>query len=990
MPAPTQPTPGLQLPTNLVSHPLAASSAHHVGPLPTLASSSARRSQAAIGASYKLSSDGRSVRRLKGILPVAIAGQSVSLINPLTQTPVQSFTLSPSDQICTAPLVVLRPRSGNRSLRTTYFGVRTKASSAASTVSPSDEPVKAEVWAFTEELSTKGKGTADGAVRKEVALVEGSVSLLHVLCSGHLVATLSDGSLAVLSHALGLQDETSQASSAASSAFRVMQTVPSAASESLAHLHVSLLDPTAAQPLVAGTSRIEEGTLQGLRIAISSAVAAPSSGASAASGKKNKKKGRKSAIEVIDEAEGRQDAAGPSPTGVATVSISALLRPVDEAADARLRTIALGTLALTEVGDASKLLDLQVYGDGRLVALTRAGELVSARLSLAAGQPTLSQWKRVKLANFAHASSGALPAAVLPLSKDHVLLVAAPQSRNATADGGRGQKERVVALLFDLEVEAVLTQIDWAMSPGSQSRLGVPPSISASRVAGSMAIIQLDPPRGSGALSAAADETPSSRVNLLALPFVVPDYSVLRHAMGKGELTRIWTADAPDSAADAVAASQSKDGAHSKHGSLSQHQRQLVETLEGISTSNGGKARAGQMDAAFEAWKNEEKARLGSTIDTSGDGQVRGAQDEDDIESILATVEVFAAKAGRSGKGARSRNAPEVDLPYNFVSALLPIVLPDASKPAMPYAKGVVHYLLTRRAVSSLMLSGSSAATGGSLLARLRARSDWFSIMLAIRHVPDVSELDLVLLLIEVLRADKKRLQSADGNGVSGDNAVKGKPPSTVEFLASFVAIAVSRPLLRGTLKARVNDVDDVAVLLRILKGWLDVAVRVPLEAGAKLPDNVPAVDLVLPFATDLLDTYFPLLISTPLTHELLRSLSKTIQLHLSGLNSLITLGAPLSAFAKLEEEKRVESLRAAAASAARGGAAHVGPGGAAMSAGNMKVAAGGKGAAAARAETGGGLGIGLGTEGVQKTRRAEAREESMLVGAYALERLEI
>ena len=71
-------------------------------------------------------------------------------------------------------------------------------------------------------------------------------------------------------------------------------------------------------------------------------------------------------------------------------------------------------------------------------------------------------------------------------------------------------------------------------------------------------------------------------------------------------------------------------------------------------------------------------------------------------------------------------------------------------------------------------------------------------------------------------------------------------------------------------------------------------------------------------------------------------------------------------------------------------GLQNVAAGGVAASAGNVKVSGGGKGAAAARAETGGGIGITLGTAGATKTRRTVAMEESMLVGAYSLERLEI
>ncbi|KAN0060763.1 hypothetical protein ACQY0O_007421 [Thecaphora frezii] len=697
-----------------------------------------------------------------------------------------------------------------------------------------------EVWAFTEELSTKGKGTADGAIRKEVATVRGCVSLLHTLCSGRLVATLADGGLAVLNHEVSLAGEPARTSSAP--AFRVAQTIEAADNEATIHLHVALLDPTSAQPLVASTSRIEEGTLEGLRIAVSSGASAAASpkGSASNSSKKKNKKGRKSAIEVVDEAEGRQSSSGPVPVGEIAIDVTALLRPIDEAADARLRTVSLGGLSLGEVGDARTLLDLQMYGDGRLVALTRSGELISARMSLATGRPTLSQWRRIRVANLSQSAGNTLPAAILPLSRDHVLLVAAPKS----GASGKAKKERVVALLFDLELDAVLSQVDWVMPPGSQSQLGVAPSISLSRVAGSMAIVQLDPPRS--ATPPAGQDLSQARINLLALPFVVPDHSVLRHAMGKGELTMLWTHGGPDAGASASASSHASliASSPSKYGALADRQRELIETLESIAASTG-KAKAPQMEAAFELWISEEGAKLTKARAMDDSSSIAEHDDLDDhaVSSIAAKADPVAAKARRNGK-TNALKATEMSLPYNFVSALLPIVLPSTTHDSAPYPDKIIRHLLTQRAVASLMISGD----GGSLLDRLRAHSDWTNIMLAVRNVSDLSEADLVLLLVEVLRSDKKRLATgAAGGNVTHSNGDKAqRTPGLAGFLYHFVAIPVSRPLLRGALKARINDVDDVAVMLQVLKAWLDAAARLPLEDGAvSQHDSVPPIDLV-------------------------------------------------------------------------------------------------------------------------------------------------
>lgn len=183
----------LSQPTTLLAHPSPAPAelARHAA-LPATGFSTVKSSTVCVGAAYKLSSDARTLRRLKGTLPILVAGNALNLVNPQTQTPLQSFTLSSAETASSAPLTLLRSVGGGKSIRTTYVGIdshtRVKAGRAAVTATH-------QLWAYVEELSAKGKESAEVQVKKEALSLSQPVRLIHALADGRLVVTHPDDSL---------------------------------------------------------------------------------------------------------------------------------------------------------------------------------------------------------------------------------------------------------------------------------------------------------------------------------------------------------------------------------------------------------------------------------------------------------------------------------------------------------------------------------------------------------------------------------------------------------------------------------------------------------------------------------------------------------------------------------------------------------------------------------------------------------------------------
>ncbi|SPO32616.1 uncharacterized protein UTRI_04360 [Ustilago trichophora] len=999
--------PELSLPTTLLTHlsPAPAELARHAS-LPATTFSTTKVSAVSVGAAYKLSSDARALRRLKGTLPILVAGNALNLVNPQTQTPIQSFSISSAETASSAPLTLLRSLGQGRSLRTTYIGIEshTRAKSGRAAVTATHQ-----LWAYVEELSAKGKESAKVQVKKEALSLDKPVSLIHALGDGRLVLTHPDDSLTIVaSSPLTHDDEDSI--QAASTSLHIIDTVDATLSQGQkrSHFYVNLLDASSAKGLISGSSRIEEAALLGLRVAVTSDDKVASTSANAHDDSSKKKKRSKRSKKGNDQADDEDLASSGShlpstisPTGPLTLELTAFIKSFDGASDSSIATVKLGHVKVPHFANAKHALDVHVHPDGRLVILGVDGQLTSMTFATSSStEPLLSNVSTSIFDALAHAgnarpssSSTASPSSCLLLSRDHALVVGVSQATPATAD-----KERVIALIVDLELNAVLRQIDWAVpfvpttsaaaaTAGLLQRMS---TISASRIAGSTSVITIGPPTVGSRSSSSSDKAEAlsqlhqRRICVLAVPFVVPEASVLRDALGKGELTARWirTLDAVATEADASDASRSE----------------LLEQIHKIAQSNSKSTKKeAEIDSAFSSWIDASTAdgRMLETLTSpEADTLFYG-----ELLDLLLPSPPSRSSSSSSSNGTANGAAASALFPR---AALLTLLQHPRAHPSIFAAlKPSAGNAPIARSVT-VQVNGAGLAEFWS---RLGARNDAQLVRAALKRIPDIGEDTLVSLLTSSLRGLVQIRQNGDADASKAAR-------SFLSLLAQMVQLRVSRPALRSALKAQLrDDVDQVMALLQICNVWISQTIQLPFQAEDGRSDEpkavqpveddvdlvtaaagkakAPPADSVMALANDVLDTFFPLLLATPRSHGTVQSLSWTISRYLQLMSTLRLLNAPLSAFAKLQQENEMLASTARKNKKAQGGTL-LSASGAVASAGNAKVNASSKADAAARAEMGGGLGIKLGTQGETKTRRLQFLEQSMLVGAYSFERLEI
>lgn len=147
-----------------------------------------RRSHIAVGDVVRLSSRG-SLRRRRGLVVVLEQGVEVALVDMHTQTPVHTYTIAPSDRVCTPPLVVERSVPTSKQLvRTTYWGVL--------------QADHTQVRAFTESLDSRGKPMPGAEAHAPTTWdVPGALTGLYALGDGRLLAA-AQGALHLISDPL--------------------------------------------------------------------------------------------------------------------------------------------------------------------------------------------------------------------------------------------------------------------------------------------------------------------------------------------------------------------------------------------------------------------------------------------------------------------------------------------------------------------------------------------------------------------------------------------------------------------------------------------------------------------------------------------------------------------------------------------------------------------------------------------------------------------
>ncbi|KAG6861980.1 hypothetical protein C0995_009164 [Termitomyces sp. Mi166 len=251
-------------------------------------------------------------------------------------------------------------------------------------------------------------------------------------------------------------------------------------------------------------------------------------------------------------------------------------------------------------------------------------------------------------------------------------------------------------------------------------------------------------------------EGTSLRSSVLVVPFTCPAKSTIANALGQASSGAKWIAQTASSSV----AIPSHDPAKAK----------VLSTMRAAMEKNLPQA----ANVAFFEWEKRESK---------------------------AASEASKNEAGSS----------QAALSHAFVKDLLTTVI-QPSKPAnTPYSSEVVKYLLNRKVVSSSMLDGG-------LLAALRYKNDWQSIDLALGHVIDLSEAEIMESLQYVVARHRSNVVPQDDNAMEVDSVTD--VPSLPSFLSLCVSYTTTPPALRSAIRRSLKDVEDIYVILRVLENW--------------------------------------------------------------------------------------------------------------------------------------------------------------------------
>ncbi|KAE9407182.1 hypothetical protein BT96DRAFT_874785 [Gymnopus androsaceus JB14] len=254
---------------------------------------------------------------------------------------------------------------------------------------------------------------------------------------------------------------------------------------------------------------------------------------------------------------------------------------------------------------------------------------------------------------------------------------------------------------------------------------------------------------------------------------------------------------------------------------------------------------------------------------------------------------------------------------YNFTKEVLNIVLQPSKPSNTPYSSQIVQHLLEKKTVSAGMVEVG-------LLAVLRLRNDWKSITLALTHVTDLQEVDIVECLCFIL-ARHRRTTSSNAMQVDSSPSMD-EPPTLRAFLNLFLRYNFSAIPLRAAFRRYFSDVDDVVCLLEVLDNWIGqwAGRDLRLLPSSKMmkkneygilvlkPDStsseVPSMLQITTFLQSLLDTSFINLIQTPSAHRILKKIQLQIDPEIKHIEQTEQLRGPLDLFVRAQAKAAKEA----------------------------------------------------------------------------------
>jgi hypothetical protein len=683
--------------------------------------------------------------------------------------------------------------------------------------------------------------------------------------------------------------------------------------------HISVLDRFASASILRSTSKSPG---MGLIVRFSSLIA-PDTPA------KHTRHARKSAIDMIDQVEGHSSISSIPTSGSGEMFLDFFTIEDAEGEDRIKALSSTSILRLLHLSDATEVKDVTIYHSGRVAFLTKKGQLLTTTMKLNAEcTPVLGSMTTISLPLTAQQTHVRTSCLQLVTSTTALLIV------------GRPLEGTISAVLVELDLACILAEASW-------SAKGVETTF-VHRAAGSTALV----------IATRGDESSKVGATMWALPYEVSEDGHLRWALASSALSKKWIVIEKHKEANDEAEAGRK---------------QLIKELERIAVDKKNEEAGKSIDAVFDKWHKKESSRLEAQW-LANAGKEAALDDEGSSDSDTGKQATASkAKNERKRKGAANK-APSPSFPQAFVTQLVSFALPiaifsDTHSDAKGYARQTIHHLLTRRVISR--------STKPDLMASLLTVNDWEAIVKALRCVNDLPEQDIVDILLHVIR--KRKDGTADANRLKS-------------FLNVFASVSLNRSQLRVALKNKIEEVEDVVAIFEVLCGWLDRTQESLLEdfylrdtivgTKKKSRNKLPEIDHILTLLCDLMDTYFPLFLSTSSTHAYLQRLSKQINTHLAVYNQLLILRGPLAAFSRLEADRKKEAaaLEASKALARNDAEDRL----MSLKKSNKKAI---QGKSNVIGEVGGGLGKGVLGE---KSRRRQMYEENVAVGLYSLERLEL
>ncbi|PVG03662.1 hypothetical protein CPB86DRAFT_810725 [Serendipita vermifera] len=401
-------------------------------------------------------------------------------------------------------------------------------------------------------------------------------------------------------------------------------------------------------------------------------------------------------------------------------------------------------------------------------------------------------------------------------------------------------------------------------------------------------------------LSTTLTDSPSSTKGVIfIIPHNVPATSSLANAIGKAQATNNWLAPAPKP--------PQLQGVDPEEESREEVLQEIIQALD------AGKVE--EADRIFFDWEAAEKATVKALakeeakkrmeLKSDSKAHVNGNATGDDV-NMNSDDDVKEKHTEKKVKVKHIRT--QVYFGYSFLTRLLEALLPSEIPPGRGYSPKIATYLLERKLITDGMVDGG-------VLKALQVRKDWESIRWALRNTVDVSEDQLLSLLVETIHVhnSKSPTDEMDIDHSSDKKSSRTLPLSQV--LGHVIAYPTSAPPMRVAIRRHLKQAEDVLEVLKIINRWMETRddkkkdltlgnVEEKLKYGEELnvekplnKNGRPRLDLLVTFLSHVLDAKLVDLLQYRPSHAILHSLYNHTLPEMGYLDSLEKLRGPLEPF---------------------------------------------------------------------------------------------